>query len=110
MASAAAYFKKNLYDNEVWTKVETRGSSLTIGIRGNVTNDGYWTIFDNFRLYFYGQLTEDDMTPIIDIASDSEVKQEGVYDLSGRRLRSTNDLNDLPSGVYVIGGRKVFKR
>ena len=110
MASAAAYFKKNLYDNEVWTKVETRGSSLTIGIRGNVTNDGYWTIFDNFRLYFYGQLTEDDMTPIIDIASDSEVKQEGVYDLSGRRLRSTNDLNDLPSGVYVVGGRKVFKR
>jgi hypothetical protein len=113
MASAAAYFKKKLYDNAVWTATYRRGASLKIGIKGTVTRDGYWTIFDNFRLYFYGQLSEDDVTPVNDLPAEANTEApapQGVYDLSGRQIRSTNDLRGLPAGVYVFGGRKVVKR
>jgi len=113
MASAAAYFKKKLYDNAVWTATYRRGASLKIGIKGTVTRDGYWTIFDNFRLYFYGQLSEDDVTPVNDLPAQADTEApapQGVYDLSGRQIRSTNDLRGLPAGVYVVGGRKVVKR
>lgn len=33
---------------------------------------------------------------------------EGVYDLSGRRVCSfTSNLDNLPKGVYIVGGRKI---
>ena len=36
---------------------------------------------------------------------------EGVYDLSGRRVCSfTSNLDNLPKGVYVVGGRKIVVR
>lgn len=36
---------------------------------------------------------------------------EGVYDLSGRRVCSfTPNLDNLPKGVYVVGGRKIVVR
>ena len=113
MASAAAYFKKRLYDNAVWTVTSQRNASLKIGIKGTVTRDGYWTIFDNFRLYFYGQLSEDDITAVKDLPAEADTKAptpQGVYDLSGRHIRPTSDLSGLPAGVYVVGGRKVVKR
>jgi hypothetical protein len=34
-----------------------------------------------------------------------------VYDMSGRKVRrQTTTLNDLPKGVYIIGGRKQVVR
>ena len=36
---------------------------------------------------------------------------EGVYDLSGRRVCSfTPNLNNLPKGVYIVGGSKIVMR
>jgi len=36
---------------------------------------------------------------------------EGVYDLSGRRVCSfTSNLDNLPKGVYIVGGRKIVVR
>lgn len=36
---------------------------------------------------------------------------EGVYDLSGRRVCSfTPNLDNLPKGVYIVGGRKIVVR
>ena len=31
----------------------------------------------------------------------------GVYTLQGVRVRSDNDLNGLPAGIYIVNGRKV---
>ena len=34
-----------------------------------------------------------------------------IYDMSGRKVRrQTTTLNDLPSGVYIIGDKKVVVR
>ena len=55
MESAAAYFAKGLYENSVDAIIEKDGSSLRIGIRATSQPSSYWTIFDNFRLHFFGK-------------------------------------------------------
>ncbi len=111
MASAAAYFKNGFYDNEVWVSTFRKNSSLKIGVKGTVTDDGYWTIFDNFRLYFYGKLKKDDVTPVETITAETtDEGPEGVYSINGTLIRRTNDLGGLPQGLYIVGGKKVLVR
>ena len=54
MEAASKYFAKGLYTNEVMAELTSDGQSLKIGLRCSSSSDGYWTIFDNFRLYYYG--------------------------------------------------------
>lgn len=59
MVGAHAYFEKGLYDNEIHCVV-TDGT-LKIGMRcyGNVISGNYWSLFDNFRVYYAGNSTAD---------------------------------------------------
>lgn len=41
------------------------------------------------------------------LADNKDSDVEGVYTLSGTQLRSTNDVEGLPAGVYIVGGVKV---
>ena len=54
MDGANAWFAQGYYDNKVY--VEVPDGNLTVGFKSG--EDGYqsgdWTIFDNFRLFFYG--------------------------------------------------------
>ena len=52
MQSASAYFAAGAYTTEVATRV-TDGS-LRLGFRDQVLTTNQWTIFDNFKLYYYG--------------------------------------------------------
>ena len=54
MQAAAAYFNKGLYDNSVETTLASNNQTLQFGIRGASYVSSDWTIFDNFRLYYYG--------------------------------------------------------
>lgn len=54
MEAAGAYFARNLYDNSVETTLESNNQTLRFGIRGTSSVSYDWTIFDNFRLYYYG--------------------------------------------------------
>ena len=58
MEAAAAYFAKGYYENMVETTLESNNQSLRFGIRGASYVSADWTIFDNFRLYYYGGSTE----------------------------------------------------
>jgi len=42
-----------------------------------------------------------------DIIKDSTPGVEGVYSISGARLRATNDVEGLPAGMYIVGGKKI---
>ena len=110
MVGAAAYFKKGLYANEVLTSTTRRGATMRVGLRGSESGDGYWTIFDNFHLYFYGSASPDVVTGISEVVADREADQpasaDGVYDLQGRRVADT--LEGLPRGIYLVGGHKVM--
>lgn len=54
MQSAHAYFEKGLYENTL--KYTTKYKlAITIGLKGDNVLSNYWVIFDNFRLYYYGE-------------------------------------------------------
>ena len=111
MASASVWFSKGLYENELLTTTSRSDVSLKIGLRGTVSESGYWTIFDNFRLYFYGTASPDVVTALSDIVEGETGRMpvaSGVYDLQGRRVGES--LEGLPRGIYVSGGKKVMVR
>lgn len=64
-------------------------------------------MFDHFRLLFFGQ----NRAPVGIEVSEMDVPQrpQGVYSIQGTLLRKTNNLDGLPAGIYIVGGRKVMK-
>lgn len=112
MQSASRYFAAGLYDNGVLLTMKTKGS-MQFGIRcTTATSSGYWAAFSNLRLYYYGTWTSDDVTALRPIATDdadvSPLQPSVVYDLTGRRVGT--DLDTLPAGMYIVGGKKVLVR
>ena len=102
MHAASLYFARGLYDNAVATTVADDGDALTIGIRSSSQPSSYWTIFDNFRLYFYGSRPVDELQGV-GVATVSTAVAETVYDLQGRRVERPQ------RGIYIVGGRKVVR-
>ena len=113
MQSASIYFAAGLYDNSVVTELEEDGSSLTVGLRSTETGSSYWCIFDNFRLYYYGSMTSDQVTAIQQVATDSKANglfstPADVYSISGIRVRQqATSLEGLSRGIYIVNGKKV---
>lgn len=106
MEAASIYFKNGLYDNAVTTELSTEKGSLKIGLRCSSSSDYYWSIFDNFRLYYYGTMDKDIVSGIEPVVC--PMQTEAVYSITGVRVRpDATNLNDLPAGIYIIGGRKV---
>lgn len=54
MSAASIYFGKGLYQNSINTNVSTDGGSLRAGLNCTSSAGYYWTIFDNFHLYYKG--------------------------------------------------------
>ena len=52
MESGSAYIARNKYNNMM--QGEFSAGDLRIGLRGTVSNASYWTMADNFKLYFLG--------------------------------------------------------
>ena len=53
MESGSNYFAAGKYVSSV--QGEVAAGDLRIGLRGEVTADAYWTMADNFHLYFFGR-------------------------------------------------------
>ncbi|MBR1789464.1 MAG: hypothetical protein IJ762_09815 [Bacteroidaceae bacterium] len=54
---ASYAFQEGAYENELYFEVQTddSGVNMTIGVKGNTsTHYDNWTVFDNFRLTYYG--------------------------------------------------------
>lgn len=115
MQSASLYFAAGEYENEVLATVADGASELTFGLRCETSSSYYWSIFDNFRLYYFGSMTEDEVTGIkgiaIDEAQPESVRRSGVYSLTGVRVADdTKSLNSLPEGLYIVNGKKIMLR
>ena len=103
MQAASKYFAKELYENSVFAT--TTSASVTFGLRSTSMPTRYWCIFDNFRLYFYGSMTEEQITAIKDIDNNREtITNNRYYDLQGRRL------SELKNGLYIVNGKKTVIR
>lgn len=107
MAGAKRYFAKGLYDSHVANEITSRSANLRVGLRCTVAPSYYWTMFDHFQLFFYGQ----NRAPVGIDVQEMAVRPvpQGVYSLQGTLLRHTNDIDGLPAGIYIVGGRKVMK-
>ncbi len=111
MAGARQYFDHDLYYNSVFTTLSTDGDNLRIGVRGSVTESSYWSVFDNFHLYFYGKLPADTLITGIAAVHSEAQHYFDVYNLMGQKVRShVSDCENLASGIYIINGKKVIIR
>lgn len=105
MQAANAYFQKGLYENRVFGTVANAGGSLKVGVKSSAMPSAYWVIFDNFRLYFYGSKSIDDVvTSVTDIDLQHPTAGNVFYDLQGRRV------NTPVKGLYIMNGKKVVVR
>lgn len=106
MQSAHAYFEKGLYENTL--KYTTKYKlTITLGLKGDNALSSCWVIFDNFRLYYYGE-KEPVASGIQEIKVENSAAKQGVYTLGGQKVKDqAEDLQDLPQGIYIINGKKV---
>lgn len=49
-------------------------------------------------------------TEMVDADEITRVYGNGVYLLDGRKIRTSLDIEDLPKGIYIVGGKKVIIR
>lgn len=112
MQAASRYFKRGLYEN-VLTVKRYRNNPLTVGIRNESLGEKYWTVFDNFRLYYFGDITVDEvLSEVEEVVMDGR-KPSGcpadVYSITGKCVRyKATSLEGLPAGIYIVDGRKVM--
>ena len=109
MQAASIYFGKGLYENSLTTQVGMDGGQLKMGIRSTSMQSYYWCIFDNFRLFYFGSLTPNEVDGIITpIITYETATKQGIYSLDGQKLRDkASQLRELPAGIYIINGKKV---
>ena len=103
MEATSAYFAKGLYENTVEHKQTTANATFNVGIRCTSSADMYWSIFDNFRLYFLGS-PEKVPVGIAETAIDEDAEgPSALYNLQGVRLQPGQKVQ---KGVYILNGRK----
>ena len=107
MEGASRYFAKGLYENGVTLDNTKSGATFKLGIRCTSAPSYYWTMFDHFQLYFYGQnrtITGIDKQPIISSDFSDEWTDAPWFTIDGRRLSGKPSLN----GIYIHGNQKVL--
>ena len=110
MLSASEYFANGLYENNVSARVETENASLKLGIRCTFSDNMYWSIFDNFRLYYFGNMPFDEVMPVKKIQVQTQSVSDRVFTIDGRAINMHGKgVESLPHGVYIIGGKKIVR-
>jgi hypothetical protein len=114
MQAASKYFKQGLYENVV-TMQNRRVQALKVGIMSESRGSMFWTVFDNFRLYYFGGMALDDVKTEIDevvLPADKEaIWPANVYSITGKCVRlGATSLEGLPAGMYIVGGKKMIVR
>lgn len=110
MLSASEYFANGLYENNVSARVETENASLKLGIRCTFSDNMYWSIFDNFRLYYFGNMPFEEVMPVKKIQMQTQSVSDRVFTIDGRAINMHGKgVESLPHGVYIIGGKKIVR-
>lgn len=92
------------YHNQVFASVE-EGGSLRFGIRKNVLIGNDWVVFDNFKLYYYGQVKP--AVAIGEITTAGSNGAEAIFGINGvRQSNLVKGLNIVKKADGTV--RKVF--
>jgi len=112
MTGAEKYFAKGLYDSSVSANLDKAGSNLRIGIKCTSASSGsaYWTMFDHFRLLFFGKspkkgdVNGDCIIDMADIATIIAIMAGGNTDVSSASADVNGDgVVDVADIVTIIG-------
>ena len=106
MQSADAYFKKGIYENRVVAAVTSDDGLLKVGVKSTSMPSNYWAIFDNFRLYYYGSKSVDEVTAVPAVQHSELITANSVYDLQGRKVSEPG----IRKGIYIVNGKKMIVR
>ena len=106
MQSADAYFKKGIYENRVVAAVTSDDGLLKVGVKSTSMPSNYWAIFDNFRLYYYGSKSVDEVTAVPAIQQSEIITANSVYDLQGRKVSEPG----IRKGIYIKKKKKMIVR
>ena len=104
MASAAAYFAKGRYDNSLEFTLD-KVTDLKVGVKQSTSNTSYWTVFDNFRLYYYGTKYSE-IESGVEAGPIGETSPKAICNIYGQKV--ADSLEGLPSGIYIRDGKKVW--
>lgn len=104
-AASKALNSNDCYRNSVSFVLPADQHSLRLGIRKQQTVDADWVAYDHFQLHYLG-----DGTGVKELPRNHNAQNSTVYDLSGCCLSTANvqHLRNLPTGVYIIGGKKYI--
>ena len=101
MLAASKWFAAGFYENSVMVKTTT-AATMKVGIRLTSNESKDWTCFDNFRLFYYGDYSVEEVTPVENIMNPQSKGTKQYYDLSGRRVSNPT------KGLYIVNGKKVY--
>ena len=101
MESAQTWFSAGYYDNvQMTTLSETK--TLKVGLRSTKKDEQYWTIFDNFRLYYYGSFSQQEVATGISTVSCDTRNDGSMYNLAGQKVDGNY------KGVVIKNGKKML--
>lgn len=110
MQAASLYFARGIYTNSVVHQATSAGASLKVGLRASSMPTSFWTIFDDFHLYFYGSMSKETLGVKEMTVAPQSPKATRIYTLDGLLVgKDANALQSLPEGVYIINGKKVIR-
>ena len=110
MEGASIYFQRRNYDNQLIATIKEDHTDLQLGIKCSDAPSHYWTIFDNFNLYYYGSMTKNEVTDIQEVKAETGTagkdSDTAVYNLQG--IKVGDSLQGLPKGIYIVNRKKVI--
>ena len=113
MAEASHYFSASLYDGNQLTSVRVTDGKLRLGIKKDVAVEKDWTIFDNFRLTYYGNSITGDVNldGSVDVADIAYIiSAMAGTDGASREQADVNadgsvDVADIASVIDIMAGK-----
>lgn len=101
--AAANWFMGGMYETAIdFSTIVSTGTAIKIGVKCSSAKADYWTVFDDFRLLFYGEPQEDGTEDAIQDIPTAQPHTGNIYDLQGRRI-----VGKPSQGIYIQGGKKI---
>ena len=107
MADAQPAFANGDYLNEMFFEVTEAGQMIEIGVKKDeyIAND--WTIFDSFKLLYYGSGEENRPDAVESVEETAEVVSTTYYDMTGAQIAKPTKRNSLYIRRDVLSNGKV---
>ena len=107
MADAQPAFANGDYLNEMFFEVTEAGQMIEIGVKKDEHIGDDWTIFDSFKLLYYGSGEENRPDAVESVEEAAEVVSTTYYDMTGAQIAKPTKRNSLYIRRDVLSNGKV---